>query len=282
MKASKRGEVPRPLKALVKIMFYTLVIGYSILTVGPFIWSIITSFKPTDEVANLAINFKTLSLKNYTYLVTKFPFGRWTFNSIIIAGITTLGNMLFNSMAGYSLARIKFPGRNILFLTILAIMMVPGQVVMIPTFILLAKIGWVNTYRGMTIPFLISCFNIFLMRQFFLSIPKSIEESAQIDGLGRFGTFFRIVLPLTIPALSTQFILTFTGSWNSFIWPSILTQSPDMYTLTVGLNSFKGQYDMFPDQILAGVMILTIPILIVFIIFQKNFIKGISTTGIKE
>lgn len=279
---SINNRVNHTLKIIAKILFYTIATGYAVVTVGPFIWSFLTSLKPTSELGNLGINFKSLSFKNYTDLVAKFPFGRWTINSVIVAGVVTLGNMLFNSMAGYALARIKFAGKNALYMVILAIMMIPGQVVMIPTFMLLSKLGLVNTYAGMTIPFLVSCFNIFLMRQFFLSIPRSIEESAQIDGLGRFGIFFRIVLPLTIPALSTQFILTFSGNWNSFLWPSILTQSNEMYTLPVGLNSFKNQYFSFDNQVLAGVMILTIPALIVFIIFQKNFIKGISTTGMKE
>ncbi|WDU83646.1 carbohydrate ABC transporter permease [Caloramator sp. Dgby_cultured_2] len=169
-----------------------------------------------------------------------------------------------------------------MFLAILGMMMVPGQVVMVPTFILLSKLGWVNTYKGLTIPFLTSLFGIFLMRQFFTTIPKAIEESAMIDGLSRFGIFFRIVLPLARPALSTQFILMFTGNWNSFLWPSLLAQSEEMYTLPVGLNSFYGQYYQFWDQVLAGVMILSIPSILIFLIFQKNFIKGIATTGLKE
>lgn len=270
------------IKLLFKGLLYIITILFAVITLGPFIWSIITSLKPTNEIGSFTVNLKTLTIKNYTFLWNKFPFGRWAFNSIFVGGIVTFGNMLFNSMAGYALARIKFPGKNILFITILAVMMVPGQVVMVPTFILLSKLGWVNTYRGMTIPFLTSCFNIFLMRQFFLSIPKSMEESAQIDGLSRFGIFFKIVLPLTIPALSTQFILTFTGNWNSFLWPSLLAQGTDMYTLPVGLNSFYGQYYQFWNQVLAGVMILTLPSLIIFLIFQKNFIKGIATTGMKE
>lgn len=282
MKSNLFAETPTPLKILTRTLFYCIVVGYAVLTIGPFVWSMITSLKPTSEVTNLGINFKTISFKNYQYIAEHFPFIRWTINSIVVGGGVTIGNMLFNSMAGYALARIQFPGKKFLFLTVLAIMMIPGQVVMIPTFMLLAKLGLVNTYAGMMLPFLTSCFNIFLMRQFFLAIPKSLEESAMIDGLGRFGIFFKIVLPLAIPALSTQFILTFTGNWNAFLWPSVLAQSTDMYTLPVGLNSFRGQYDMFPDQVMAGVMILTIPALIIFIIFQKNFIKGISTSGMKE
>lgn len=264
------------------VVLYIMVCLYACITLGPFLWSIVTSLKPTSDVGNLSISFSRLSFKNYTYIWTKFNFLRWAFNSIVVAIIVTMGNLLFNSMAGYSLARINFPGKKIIFILILAMMMVPGQVVMVPTYIILSKLGWVNTYMGLTIPFLTSLFNIFLMRQFFLNLPSSLEEAARIDGMGRFGIFFKIAIPLSMPALSTQFILTFTGNWNSFLWPSLLESTDDMYTLTVGLNSFYNQYNQFWNQIMAGVMILTIPSIIVFIIFQKNFIKGISTTGLKE
>lgn len=185
-------------------------------------------------------------------------------------------------MAGYALARLAFPGKKIIYWCILAIMMVPAQVTLVPNYMLLAKMQWINTYKGLIIPSLTSCFSIFLMRQFFLSLPSSLEEAALIDGMGRFGIFFKIAMPLAIPALTTQFILQFTGNWNSFLMPSILTSTPEMYTLPVGLNSFYGQYYQFWNQVMAGVMILTIPAIIIFIIFQKNFVKGISTSGLKE
>lgn len=264
------------------IFFYLLAIGYVFITLGPFLYSIIISLKPASDVGNLGIDFSKLNFDSYTYIWTKFNFLKWSMNSVIVAGIVTAGNLLFNSMAGYALARIDFPGKKIIFMAVLAMMMIPGQVTMVPTYMLLSKLGWVNTYRGMTLPFLTSLFNIFLMRQFFLSIPKSLEEAAYIDGMGRFGVFFKIILPLAKPAMSTQFILTFTGNWNSFLWPSLLTSTDAMYTLPVGLNSFYNQYNTFANQVMAGVLILTLPAIIVFIIFQKNFISGIATTGLKD
>lgn len=265
-----------------KTFLYIIAIIYAIIALGPFIWTLITSFKPAAETSKMTVDFSKLTLGNYRYIWTKFPFLRWTFNSIFVALVVTGGNMLINSMAGYGLARLNFPGKKAIFLLILAMMMVPGQVVMVPTYMLLAKFGWVDTYKGLTIPFLYSLFNIFLMRQFFLSIPKSLEEAALIDGMGRFGIFFKIAIPLAGPALSTQFILTFAGNWNSFLWPSLLTSNTDHYTLPVGLNSFYGQYFSLWNQVTAGVMILTIPTLIIFLLFQKNFIKGISTSGLKD
>ncbi|SHI56980.1 carbohydrate ABC transporter membrane protein 2, CUT1 family [Clostridium amylolyticum] len=268
----------KPLRAV----FYLLLILYSVITLGPFLWSVVTSLKPSNEVMNMNINFKTLSFKNYINIFKNFPFLRWTLNSIVVALIVTLGNLIFNSMAGYALCRINFPGKDFLFIAILALMMIPGQVVMVPTYMLLSKLGWVNTYKGMTIPFLTSLFGIFLMRQFYFSIPKSVEEAAELDGLSRFGIFFRIIIPMSKTALSTQFILMFTGNWNSFLWPSLLATSSDMYTLPVGLNSFYGQYFQLWDQVLSGVMILSLPAIVIFLIFQKNFVKGIATSGMKE
>lgn len=265
----------------IKTLFYAVAIVYAIITLGPFIWSIITSFKPTNDINNLGINVNHFTLSNYKMIINNFPFLRWFFNSLIVAILVTIGNILFNSMAGYALARINFHGRNFLFIIVLALMMIPGQVVMVPTYILLSKFGWINTYYGLTIPFLTSSFGIFLMRQFFLSIPREVEEAAVIDGLSRFKIFLQIVLPLSKPALTTQFIFMFTGNWNSFLWPSLLTSSDNMYTLTVGLNSFYGQYYQFWNQVMAGAILLTLPMIIVFLIFQKQFVKGISTTGLK-
>ena len=269
-------------KRVIRITFYTIVILYSVIALFPFILGFITSLKPTSEVNNLSVNFFSLSFKSYWYILSNFPFFRWFLNSLVIGVGVTLGNMLFNSLAGYALARIDFPGKKAMFLIILAMMMIPGQVTMVPMFIILVKFGWVNTYQGLIIPFMFSFFNIFLMRQFFLSIPKSLEEAAEIDGLGRFGIFFRIILPISGPALITQFILTYVGNWNSFLWPSLLSRTESMFTLPVGLNSFYGQYFQFWNQVLAGAMLLTIPIIIVFIIFQRYFIEGISGSGIKD
>ncbi|SKA78140.1 carbohydrate ABC transporter membrane protein 2, CUT1 family [Clostridium sp. USBA 49] len=268
--------------SIVKIIFYAIAIFYAFICLAPFIWTLITSFKPASETAKMSVDFSKLTFENYTYIWSKFPFLRWFLNSVIVAFIVTAGNMIINSMAGYALARMEFPGKKIIFYVILAMMMVPGQVVMVPTYMLLSKLGWVDSYQGLTIPFLYSLFNIFLMRQFFLNIPKSLEEAALIDGMGRFKIFWKIAMPLAKPALSTQFILTFAGNWNSFMWPSLLASTSEHYTLPVGLNSFYGQYYSLWNQVTAGVMILTIPTIIFFLIFQKNFVKGIATSGMKE
>ncbi|MGL5544015.1 MAG: carbohydrate ABC transporter permease [Cetobacterium sp.] len=270
------------LEKVLKISMVSIVVFYGAISIFPFIWSFITSLKPTTDVNTFNIPFSQLSFKNYSYIFKNFPFVRWLLNSIVVAGLVTAGNILFNSMAGYALARIEFPGKKSIFVAILGMMMIPGQVVMVPTYIILVNLGWINSYYGLTIPFMFNFFNIFLMRQFFMGIPKDLEEAGYIDGLSRFGIFFRVILPVSKSALSTQFILSFTGNWNSFLWPTLIGRKQSMYTLPVGLNSFYGQYFQFWDQVLAGVMLLSIPAILIFIIFQKHFIAGIANSGSKE
>ncbi|MFC4075670.1 carbohydrate ABC transporter permease [Salinithrix halophila] len=268
---------------LLRILFYTVVVGYACLTLGPFLWSIYTTFKTTPDINRLWVPLSDLTIANYVHIILsdQYPFARWFLNSIVVAVIVTVGNLVFNSMAGYALARIEFPGRTVLFLTILSVMMVPGQVILVPMYILLSNLDWVNSYAGLTIPFLVQSFGIFLMRQFFLSVPRELEEAAFLDGLSRWGVFWRIVMPLAKPALAAQTIFIFMGNWNSFMWPNLLASTKDMYTVPVGLNTLYGEYDAFWNNILAGAMFMTVPVIIVFILFQRHFIKGVSTTGLK-
>lgn len=271
------------MRVVFRTLFYLIVITYAALTIIPFAWSILTSLKTTPEVSKLWVPLSHLTLDNYKNIIfsDEYPFFQWFINSIVVAAIVTLGNVIFNSMAGYALARISFPGRTVLFFVVLGVMMVPGQVILVPIYILLSNLNWVDTYMGLTVPWLVNGFGIFLMRQFFLSIPKELEEAGFIDGLNRWGVFWRIVMPLSKSALATQTILMFMGNWNSFMWPNLLTSSEEMYTLPVGLSTLYGEYDAFWNNILAGAMFMTIPVIIVFIIFQRQFIQGIATTGMK-
>ncbi|WP_274435199.1 carbohydrate ABC transporter permease [Alicyclobacillus sp. ALC3] len=260
---------------------YGVALLYVFVTLTPFVWSVYTSFKPTSGVYQNWVPLSRLSVHSYTYILTEFPFLRWFINSVVVAAIVTIGNLVVNTLAGYAFARLKFPGRGFLFFVFLGIMMIPGQVVMVPIYILLVHLGWVNTYQGLTIPFLMSPFMIFLARQFFLGIPKELEEAGRIDGLSYWGLFVRIFLPLSRPLLATETIFAFQGNWNSFLWPVILEQRSNMYTLPVGLTSFYNQYNQYWNNVLAGVILLTIPMVIVFIVFQRHFIRGISTTGFR-
>ncbi|PCI37624.1 MAG: ABC transporter permease [Elusimicrobia bacterium] len=264
-------------------LLYLLLGIYAALTLGPFLWSLSASFKTVEAVSAWPPTLipRPFTLENYTYLLEKLPFLRWMFNSLVIAGIVTVANVFLNAMAGYALARLRFPGRKVLFWIIIGTMMIPGQVVIIPVFILLSKLGWIDSYAALTIPFLTSAFGVFMYRQFFLGVPKSLEEAAMLDGMGPFQTFFRIILPLAKPVMAAQAIFMFLGSWNGFMWPAMLLSTPAMYTLPVGLSSFQGQYYTLWNLVMAGTMFVTAPVVVVFIIFQRYFIQGVSTTGIK-
>ncbi|MDQ0495792.1 carbohydrate ABC transporter permease [Paenibacillus brasilensis] len=265
-----------------KILLYLILIGYAAVTIVPFLWALSSSFKPLEEIVNGKISFipKVFTFDNYNMIFTQQPlFGRWLLNSLGIGIVTTALNLLFNSMAGYALARLDFPGKKLLFVIILGVLMIPAQVTMIPNFLILKGFGWLDTYQGMIIPSMISATYIFMMRQFFISFPKELEEAAEIDGLGRFGAFFRIVLPLARPALAAQIIFVFMASWNDFMKPLIVMSSPEMFTLPLGLNTFKGQYISYWNYIMAASMICTLPILVIYAFFNRYFIKGITFTG---
>lgn len=268
----------------VRLLLTAILILYALITIGPFLWSVVTAFTKTQHVDLLIKRWgipPEPTLDNFRLILRSPDFGRWFFNSLLVASLGTAGKVFFNSLAGYALARIRFPGRELFFWGILATMMIPGMVILVPQYLILNRLGWLDTYQGLIIPFLVSAFGIFLMRQFFLSIPVELEEAARIDGLGRFGIFWRVVLPLTKPALAAQVIFNFLGDWNSFFWPNLIARSREMYTLTVGLQTFKNEYYSFWNQVLAGSMFLTVPVIILYLILNRWFIKGITITGLK-
>jgi multiple sugar transport system permease protein len=263
---------------------YVILIVYAIITVIPFLWALSSSFKTLGEIVSGSINFipQDFTWDNYKQIFSKEPlFGRWLFNSLFIATVGTLLNLLFNSMAGYALARLSFPGKKSMFIIILAVLMIPFQVTLIPNFLILKELGWLNSYQGMIIPGAVNATFIFMMRQFFVNFPKEVEEAAAIDGLGRFGTFFRIVLPLAKPALAAQTIFVFMAFWNDFMRPLIILSDMDMFTLPLGLNSFKGQFISYWNYIMAASMVFTLPIIVLYAFFNRYFVKGIKFTGDK-
>jgi multiple sugar transport system permease protein len=265
-----------------RAFLYLVLSIYAIITIIPFLWALSSSFKTLEEIVSGAIHFipQHFTWDNYIQIfVEQDLFPRWLFNSFFIAVSITLLNLLFNSLAGYALARIHFVGRKALFIIILAVLMIPVQVTLIPNYLILKSLGWLNSYQGMIIPGAINATFIFMMRQFFINFPKELEEAAELDGLSKLGTFFRIVLPLARPALAAQAIFVFMGAWNDFMRPLIIMTSPEMFTLPVGLNSFKGQYISYWNYIMAASMIFTIPVLVIYGFFNRYFIKGISFTG---
>jgi len=269
-------------RSSLKILLYLLLGIYALITLIPFLWALSASFKPLSEIVSGTANFlpQNFTLDNYKRIFLQEPlFLRWLLNSLLIAVSVTLFNLIFNSMAGYALARLQFRGRQMWFFLILAVLAVPTQVTLIPTFLILKSIGWLNSYQGMIVPSMINATFIFMMRQFFVNFPRELEEAAQLDGLSRFGTFRQIVLPLAKPALAAQAIFVFMGSWNNFLMPVVILFDPEMFTLPLGLNSFKGQYISYWNYIMAASMVFTLPVLAIYAFFNRYFIEGVTFTG---
>ena len=265
-------------------ILYTILILYAFITFVPFAWALSASFKPLAEIISGGLNFipQQLTLENYRKVFIQEPlFVRWLLNSVVVASIVTALNLLFNSMAGYALARIRFRGNQVLFFMLLLVLMIPAQVTLIPTFLILKSLGWLNSYQGLIVPNVVNATFVFMMRQFFVNFPKELEEAAALDGLGYLETFFRIVLPLAKPALAAQAIFIFLGAWNNFLMPLVIISDSDMFTLPLGLNTFKGQYISYWNYIMAASMIFTLPALVIYAFFNRYFIQSVTFTGSK-
>jgi len=263
---------------------------YVVLTVGviamiiPFVWMILGSFKTTSEIRQYPTEFipREPTLDNYVVLFGRLDFTTFFLNSIIVAVFVTLGNIVFSSMIGYALAKLEFRGKKLLFALVLGTLMIPGVVTFVPLFVLTANLGLVNSYPGLILPFLITPLGVFLMRQFMLSLPDDIIEAARIDGASEWRIFLRVIMPLCGPAIATLTILTFLGSWNNFLWPLVVATTEDMYTLPVALALYSvGQNAAQYGLMMAGAVVVVVPILILFLFLQRYFVQGIALTGIK-
>ncbi|MUG98957.1 ABC transporter permease subunit [Scytonema sp. UIC 10036] len=265
-----------------KVLLYIVLTLYAVITIVPFLWALSASFKTLSEIASGEPTFfpKNFTLDNYKQIFLQEPlFLRWLFNSTVTAISVTILNLIFNSMAGYALARLHFPGRRFWFFLILAVLAVPAQITLIPTFLILKAFNWLNSYQGMIVPSMVNATFIFMMRQFFMNFPKELEEAAQLDGLTTFGIFRHIVLPLAKPALAAQTVFVFMGSWNNFLLPVVILFDPEMFTLPLGLNTFKGQYISYWNYIMAASMVFTLPALLIYAFFNRYFIESVTFTG---
>ena len=259
-----------------------LLLGLGI-TIFPFFWMVLTSFKTTGEAMQIppTIFPKKFITVAYSQIVSSLPFARIYLNTILSTVITVLAQLVFCAMAGYAFARIKFPFKNTIFILLLSVLMVPGQIFLIPQYLIIQKMGLLDTIPALFIPNLFSAFGTFLMRQFFLSLPEELEEAAIIDGCSRYQIFWRIMLPLVKPGLVTLSIFTFKFAWNDFMWPLIVNTSPKNMILGPALSTLQGQYtSQYPMQ-MAGTVLAVIPVIAVFFIFQKQFIEGVAQSGIK-
>jgi multiple sugar transport system permease protein len=264
---------------------YGILFLLALMFVYPFLLAIGTSFKSLPEINLYPVSIipQEITLEGYQRLLG-FNVPRWTVNSAVVAIMVTMGNLIFASLGGYALARIRFPGSNLVFLGILGTMMIPGIVLLIPLFIVLRMLGFVDTYYGLIVPKLVTAFSIFLMKQFFESVPRELEEAARIDGATPFQIFSRVVLPTAKPALIALIIFSFQGAWNDFMHPLIvITVNQDLFTLPLGLALLRGGMgqNLQWNSLMAGSMLTTLPMAVIFFAFQRYFIEGISYSGIK-
>ncbi len=279
MKISRRSTMKKNKKK--QIISVVLISAVAVIFIIPLVYMISTSLKPKEEVLRdtAALLGSYLDFSNYARAWNAFPFGRYLFNSIFVGLVTTVLTLVTSAMAAYAFSRLRFRGRDKLFFAYLATLMVPLQVTIIPLYMILRLLGWHDTYAALAIPPAFTAFGVFMLRQFFLSIPMEIEEAARIDGCGRFRIFTVIILPMSKPGLGALAIFTFVNSWKSFFWPLIVTASDELKTLPLGLYTFSGQYGTDWTALMAATGISIIPGVIFYIIFQKSLVQGIALSG---
>ena len=265
------------------LVVYIFLAIFTITSIGPLIFTFISSFKSMSEVLTFppTIFPRTWITTNYATILGDQDFLRWILNAFIYAAAAAALNVLFSGMAGYALSRLNFPGKNIIFLTTLGVMMIPATVTLIPKFLIVNNLHLVNTYGALILPAMAQPFSVFIMVQFMKGLPKELEESARIDGASIWRTFYQIILPQVKPALTAVAIITFQGAWNDFIWPLVVLGTRNMYTLPLGLFFFKSAHFTEYNLLIASSMFNTIPMLILFFIFQRYFIEGAVSSGVK-
>ena len=265
-----------------KMLIHLLLLSGAFVSAMPFLWMVTTSLKPAGALYDAPLLVPThFEWSNYVEAWQAAPFLRFFFNSAVMTVGITLGQTLLSAMAGYAFARLKFPGRDALFFLVLGTMMIPFPVTLIPSFLIVADLGWLDTYQALIVPRVVSAFAIFLFRQFFLSIPQELEEAALIDGANRLIIFFRIVLPLSKPVIAASAVFSFLFAWNDFLWPLIVTNSTEMRPIQVGLAFFRGQYGTFWTLLMAATVLAILPAVLAFLAAQRRFIEGITSSGLK-
>jgi multiple sugar transport system permease protein len=283
MTAARRVGRPLTAQRLGSATLYLVLVLGALTMVTPLLWMLVTSLKPLEDVFKWPpLAFQSAPVwSNYKDIWEVVPFGRYLANTFLVSLARTAGVLVTSSLAGYAFARLRFPGRDAIFLAYLGTIMVPGQVTMIPSFIIMRELGWLDTYLALIIPFLFSPFATFLMRQYFLTLPRSLEDAAAIDGAGLFTAFRRIALPLAKPALATVAVFTFLTSWNDFLWPLIVTNSQDVRVVSVGLTEFQDLYYTDWPLLMAASLVAVLPVLVLYVFAQRYFVTGIATSGIR-
>jgi multiple sugar transport system permease protein len=272
-----------PRRAFLFSGWHLVLLPIALMMVVPLVWMTVTSLQTLNETRHYPPTLipSSLRFKNYTDVLRDSPFARWFVNTLVVTLAAVVGNLVFCSLAGYAFARIKFFGRGIVFVAILATLMVPFQVTIIPTFLIVRQLGMIDTLGALIVPNLAGAFGIFMLRQFFLTLPIELEEAARIDGASRLGVLMKIVLPLSGPALATLAVITFLWTWNDFLWPLIVISSANNMTLQLGMATFQGAHQSNTNLLMAANVMSVLPMLFVFFVAQRYFIRGIATTGLK-
>lgn len=280
-----------------RFLLSVVLLTVAVVMLVPFVIMVLTSFKTMGEIQSPTFTLfpKEWHFDNYAEALSRGDWARYFFNSFVVTAITVIISLVLNSMAGYAFARLRFPGRNVLFFSVLIGIMVPAQTTMIPTFLMMKQfplaggndlfgqggIGYINSYTGLILPFIAGSFGIFLCRQFFLNFPRALDEAAQIDGASKLRVFFQIYLPLSKPILATLAIFKTTSAWNDYMWPLIMTNTPEMRTVQLGLTIFRGETNVEWNLLMAATTLVVLPLILLFLAAQKYFVQGIVTTGLK-
>ena len=264
-----------------KILIWTMLFMGAVVMMTPIIFMFSASFKFNDQIYDLALISDEPTFSNYVMLFENTEFLTWFSNSMFVAVVTTISVVFFDSLVGYTLAKFKFSGRKVVFFAILSTLMIPTEMLVIPWYVLARDLGMLNSYVGLIFPGIMTGFGVFLMKQFFETLPDDFLDAARVDGVSEFRIFMTIAMPLVAPALSALAIFTFLGNWTAFLWPLIVSSSQELYTIPVGLASFSGEFQSDWEMIMTGAAVATLPTLLVFLFLQRYIIRGIILGGLK-
>ncbi len=277
-KASRPGHLRKRIGTWV---LFLIVLALGLATIFPILWMFSSSLKGSAEQYNLKLLPANPSLANYRYVFSAIPFWRYMVNSLFISVTVTVAALFFHSMAAYSLARLRFPGREFIFLAIFATMLVSLPVILVPLFILVREFHMLNSYAGLIVPSIFHAFGIFLLRQFYIGIPRELEEAAIIDGAGYWRVYWNIIMPLSKPILAALSVFFFLANWNSFLWPLTITTNQNLWVVQIAISSFQQQYSSSQNYIMAASVVVAMPTMLLFLFFQRQLVESIKTSGFK-
>ena len=281
---NQEGRYARLKRRVISGILTALVVGGAILVLMPFLWMFLTSLKRPDEITRVPLSFlpdRLFNVANYVEIFKRQPFHLYLWNTFIVSGVSTLTSLVFSAMAGYGFAKFRFPAKEVWFFSIICLLMVPFQAIVIPLYQWVVQFGLINTYTGLMLPHFISAFGVFLMREAIAGIPDDYIDAARIDGCSEVGIFFRIVMPMVKPSLAALAVIKFLWTWNEFFWPLVITNSEEMKVITLGLASFNTMYYIEHNLATAAAIVSIVPILILYLLFQRWMVKAVVMSGVK-